>query len=443
MKLTTYTLAIASLVLFFITNWIGLLTDSNVFLVFWSLTIVALTMPLLRAAQNEVFHKKFGRYFTALIIVFIYIALITLPYLRGYMGQAGWRTVLANDFIALSALCWCLALGDISQRQLMNVIKLLILLTAVTFVVLLPFLDFAVVKMSDARTTKFIEEDFLGVYRVLMALSSLAPVLMLLAYSLRLKLSWRLLTGAMMFGVLAVGLYYSKRATMLDVLVAASLFFVATFLFDQGKLAARLMTAGAILCSVVLVGGLLISRDTSDGPVGVLVERLESRLDSTASVGRENVRIFESTSFFKYAPWKDRLFGKGLIGYQSYRGVPTSHIHIGWVNFVYKGGWILFGFVLVLFWRNIVSSLRYRHRPYAMVGLVLPVYYAVSFAHSTVFGGQLSVLGVGLALFLHPIIQKQMGHQGQRPRPLNHGARSSTPNLTDRDRRRGKLVGTH
>ena len=150
-------------------------------------------------------------------------------------------------------------------------------------------------------------------------------------------------------GVL-VNLLFLKRAIFVDSIIMI-IVIVMINIFEKNKLKA----ASKIIILVSTISILMILlQPTILSELSILTY---DRYESTRSDINNFDRIVESRNYLSDASIFEIFFGRGLGGSHYGLGVWASAIHIGWVNFILKGGIILPILVLIIFFKSI-SLLR-------------------------------------------------------------------------------------
>lgn len=417
----------ASITVFFAANLAAAFVGGTSYAVLSAITFVVMFYTTSQVVIHPLMRQRFSGYLIVLFLVFLYIALLTLSNMPIYTRLPGWRSVFALDLLALFSMPVMMGLLLLNYNEIQNIIKLLLALTALTFILLLPSVDTSVMQMSDLRITNLMGEEMNLIYRVLMSVSAIAPILFIYAIGMQMNFRWKVVATFCFAGTGVIALYYTKRSSSLDVAVALTLLMFTLVFFGRANIGRRLVLIllGVVSSCIVLVVAVLAFGDYTS----ILLDRLSLRFEDATAAGFEIDRIQEAMAYFEQGSFRERFFGRGLIGYHTLRGSLGSHIHLGWVNLVYKGGWVLFAFILFGLSRNVWNALRFRGRNEAIIGFCVPIYLAVSLGHSTFLGGYPAVLTFGLALYLFPALLHARQLQGPTveanrrsdlPYPLRH-----------------------
>jgi hypothetical protein len=353
-------------------------------------------------------HRKFAHAFLALLF---YVACISFPDMTRFLGFAGWRAAFANAAVMYGFFAFGLTLMTLNYRELMFVLKALFAASVAMFVILIPRFDVQWVTYVASRGQALMElEEGAAAYHYQMSLSYIFLSMFLISFSVRMRIWWHFLAVGSLGFVLITAFYYSKRATLLDLVVTLALFFVF-----YGLLAKHIKGVGRW---VYIFGGaalamisLSIAALFFEGGLGILADRLFGRVEEftelTDSGGlMEFSRIYEARMWFEQANVFVKIFGGGTHHYHISHatGEWTQGLHIGWAGLYLKGGAPLVFFFIWVYFYNIKTAFRVRSRPSFIVGLTLPLLYASSMLHSGMFGHLHASFGVALSLFLFPAL---------------------------------------
>ena len=79
--------------------------------------------------------------------------------------------------------------------------------------------------------------------------------------------------------------------------------------------------------------------------VDILLDAVTGRFEDSSI--KDLDRLVETKNYFKSADLVDILFGRGLFGTHDSLGSLTDALHIGWADYIFRGGVFLFAFALV------------------------------------------------------------------------------------------------
>ncbi len=399
--------------------------------------------------MQQRFAPEHRKYVYAFIGVLIYVGVISLPGFLEYFNFGGMRVHTALEFTKYGFVAFGLVLLTFDHKQIEMVLKFLIAGSIVLFICMLPFTDAqaAAEALSRRDAVAIAEEEAggsAGVYQSLMSLTALYCTLALAVFSLKIGNIWRLLAVGSLACVLFTALYYSKRASLLDLTVTIGLFITVLGILSPrfpGVKKFQLLVFG--FCGMV---ALLVGAQFFGAGLGIVWERLITRFDD---IGRgeelwQFSRIYEARYWWAHAPFHVKILGAGSFGFHTsaVTGNFTHGLHIGWVLHFLKGGFPLLLFFIWIYASNVLTALRNLNRASSFAGICLPVYFTITFAHSSIFGSQFASFAVALSLFLFPALfaleKRAMGHgrgtapyrgthPGMRPRPRPSHQRGTPP----------------
>lgn len=136
-------------------------------------------------------------------------------------------------------------------------------------------------------------------------------------------------------------LIFLKRAIVLDSLLLI-LMIIVYMLFTK-KIKFKSLVEGLMLSLFFILIIIYVQNDK----ISALWEGIWKRFESINSI-LEIDRVYETTHYFATANPLSFIIGKGLWGTQSVlKGRLHEALHIGWANFIFKGGIIMFFMALV------------------------------------------------------------------------------------------------
>lgn len=374
--------------------------------------------------------RENAKYCNAFIFILLYTAMISIPDILQYSGYPGWQAAFANAAIIYGFIAFGVVLLSLTYCELILIFKTILSLSFVSFVLLFPQFDPQLAVIADTRRDVFNAiGDSRNAYAFQMSLAYIFLVSFLVAPSLKTSLLWRTMATASLFFVLITALFYSKRATILDLGAALTLFLIAYGLMAgvrirSGKL--RLGIYGGILGVVFVLANSFLG-----GNIDLLLGRVLDRFNDMPIVGPQSFmhfsRVYEVQAWFAGADFTTRLFGGGTHHWHlsAVTGQWTQGLHIGWAALFVRGGLPLVMFFLFIFADNIMQAIKFRNRPSSAIGLTLPLLIGFGMVHSTVFGSLHSGFAVAFSLFLYPALyrleNKAMTGSGSNPYGFRSG----------------------
>ena len=134
-------------------------------------------------------------------------------------------------------------------------------------------------------------------------------------------------------------LIFLKRFIIVDSILI--LIMICVFLLCEGKINIR-----SFLYALLLVGiAVLVVHFASDSAIGSLWKGVIGRFDDTTMT--EFDRFEEARIYFSNTKPIYVILGRGLWGAHSSFGVLNEALHVGWCNWIHKGGIVLFLFAFI------------------------------------------------------------------------------------------------
>lgn len=363
------------------------------------------------ALRSHQFAPEHRIYLKVFLILLVYVAILAIPnYMRFYWLQ-GMRVRIALEVAYYSMFAFGLVVLTLDYQRIVLLVKILLVGSVAMFLLCIPRMDAAAVIFEERRRlandAAFAEAGGVGAYQAQMSMAYIYLSSFLLIFALRIKPYWQMLAASSLAFVLITAFYYSKRATLLDLLATMALFIVVHgFLTGRfgGLRKFQFIAFGAL--GVLAVG---LGVQFFGGGADILFERLVRRFDEFRAPDyqlQEFGRIREVQMWFAQASPLNKLLGAGPLGFHRSGATDnvTTGLHIGWAKLFVKGGPVLVFFVAWIFWRNFTCAWRHRHRPSAIIGLSLPPLFATSMLHSSVFDVVPAGFVVAFALFLYPAL---------------------------------------
>lgn len=191
---------------------------------------------------------------------------------------------------------------------------------------------------------------------------------------------------------LFMGLISLKRDIIVESILAfLMILYVAIKLQDK-----KLMARSVIVIVLMLVGAVYFVLNGALSTESMAVyDALSERFSSTAEDINSFDRLYESRMYFaKESGFFDFIFGKGFIS--AHHAFPEIHffLHIGWLNFIFKGGIILL--LGILYGYRSVFKVFFSPRRYP-THIVFAAMCCIFYFFDLFFG---NLMGFGPALFL-------------------------------------------
>lgn len=167
---------------------------------------------------------------------------------------------------------------------------------------------------------------------------AIIPVILFTLVFSNTKSSWILAVAYWACGVIFY-LIFVKRFIITDSILL--LLMIGVFLLCEKKINARFFLSALIMAGIAI----LLVHQLADSVLGMLWEAVKGRFDNTTIA--EFDRFEESRIYFSNSNLLYLLLGKGLWGAHSVLGVKNQALHVGWCNYIFKGGIILFMFAFI------------------------------------------------------------------------------------------------
>ena len=226
----------------------------------------------------------------------------------------------------------------------------------------------------------------------LFAYATLTPVWVPFLFSS--ILTKRKILLAFLFWLLAVfvALTSLKRQIIIDSALAfVIILFVASRLKD--KIIVRRFAVALILLIIVVAVGL--SKGLFSGVSDEVFNAMSDRFSETTDDIESFDRFVESKMYFQNeAGVFDIVFGKGFLS--AHHSLPEEHyfLHVGWTNFIFKGGLLLF-FVLLSGYRK-VFHVFFHPNKYSLESVFCSMYCVYCFFALL----YVNLMGYGVSLYL-------------------------------------------
>lgn len=195
------------------------------------------------------------------------------------------------------------------------------------------------------------------------------------------------------FFAIAMNLISLKKAIFVDSVIAFAIVAYICFKIQDRKTTKYLLWVGI----PIIIGAVYyISKMDSSAEISEMFNAVGNRFeeDSEAGVGSNN-RVLESVMYFtKEANIFDIVFGKGLLS--AHYALEDEHyfLHIGWMNWIFKGGLFLF-FTILLSYRKVIHIFK-RPQNYPLEKVFASMYCVYFFF--TLF--YVNYMGFGFDLFM-------------------------------------------
>ncbi|MDI6452380.1 hypothetical protein [Peloplasma aerotolerans] len=144
-----------------------------------------------------------------------------------------------------------------------------------------------------------------------------------------------------LLSAIILNLIFIKRAIFVDTAIVFSVYILMLILYTKNSfkklLQFLLLIAVLMLGLYLLLGDFLIE----------LIHTVFSRFEQTAENITTFDRFVESMNYFKNATFFEILLGKGFLGTHSGQGTISNALHVGWSNFILKGGIFLLSVLVI------------------------------------------------------------------------------------------------
>lgn len=167
-----------------------------------------------------------------------------------------------------------------------------------------------------------------------------------------LKKKYRLLSITYWIFAVVVNSLFLKRFIIVDTIM------LVTVLFLMNSKKSRTI----FLIIPVFLGVIFFSNYKNDNVKSVYVAS-SARMDEASEEGGNNARVQESVSYFIDNNILEIIMGKGFASVHRGLGKDAFALHMGWTNFIFKGGVILFLIVLRPYFRVISFFNKIKNLP--------------------------------------------------------------------------------
>lgn len=266
----------------------------------------------------------------AIIITYSVILIVSFFYLGDDFGQN------VADFIIYSPIITGLFFYRFNIDFLQKAFKYISILA----LIMLPFaLTANKIDLNDALKREYTESAIFFYAPLFWAV--IPAVLLSILTSKNL-----LISIAYWVGAIVLNLIFLKRFIIVD----SALLFVVIIVINSTKKkkvfnTLKMVIALAILISVVmyLKGDFILK----------LFDATTNRIETTSEDISAFDRFVETENYLNNATTTEIIFGKGFAGTQFGLGKEAQALHVGWTNFILKGGILLFLLILLPFFKLI------------------------------------------------------------------------------------------
>lgn len=202
--------------------------------------------------------------------------------------------------------------------------------------------------------------------------------------------------------------YYSRRGSLID-LAVFSVFFILVSINSSDSRLIKIKLSKKILFfrSTILLalGGFLVIQDYQIIDIGIdisdyitLLQRVINRFNNVSYF--ENLdRVFEFKELMKQLSFWEMLTGRGLGALADRTGEIAGAFHLGYSNFILKGGFPFLIFICLSLLSNFLVVYRYRKCYQSTFVLFISIYALYKISVSPMWSLNVSGFILGIAFF--------------------------------------------
>jgi hypothetical protein len=154
-----------------------------------------------------------------------------------------------------------------------------------------------------------------------------------------------------------VNMIFVKRAIIIDSMLLLGVMLLVIGLTEKNKFKELLKLSTYILMIII------ISMIFFDDMIIELYNAIILRFTRSASDISSFDRFSESITYFKNSGILENIVGKGFLGTHMGLGKEADALHVGWTNFIFKGGLLLFLVVIIPYGRIFSLIRKFKHLP--------------------------------------------------------------------------------
>lgn len=140
-----------------------------------------------------------------------------------------------------------------------------------------------------------------------------------------------------------INLFFLKRFIIVDSLLLIVILIIIQTTTEKGLKKIRLVLRYGTLVLLLVLTSLLLLGDIILPLFDAVVLRISNTREEISSFDR----FVESVNYLREASLFDIAIGKGFLGVHYGLGKRAYALHVGWVNFVFKGGLLLLSVVII------------------------------------------------------------------------------------------------
>ncbi|QOD62077.1 hypothetical protein H9I45_06420 [Polaribacter haliotis] len=287
------------------------------------------------------YKNKAYRLYSGLLIIGSFVFIIGL--LNNYTDSKYFGR-LVFDLFAFSLILSGITFINVSRKLWVKFLNTYFFWAILFILIGIPSLDFNYFLTASSRNSMLIEMAENSTYKInyVAQMTTLALVPLILIISIQFgKKKHIVLTIAMLLMYLFNGFYYAKKNVLFEL---TFLVIVMVFFYLKGKARFRLL-----ISLFVSVFAFMYMFSES-----IFVSRFENRLDTAVSNER-NDRLVEADTFFDSYELHDYVLGRGFGGFVE-NTVGANVLHIGFVNFIFKFGYLCMILLFLFIIKKIIDS---------------------------------------------------------------------------------------
>lgn len=325
------------------------------------------------------------------VCLIVYMFLTASPILFQYTSR--FLGPVVRDIVLFLFLLSGPALGFFTKKQKI-IFSLVFGLFILVGIITIGRINLGVVTMAENRGQAFEEVGVRLLYSYQVGIGATSAYLLLYFVGTLKNIIPSLICSAGVVLWVYSSLIYSKRQGIAEFLVVFAVF--TLLLFFGEKLKRYRFAMIPVVCAVVVGAGVFAFQTSA---FDVMLDRVFGRFIEISDRGLGNFdRLEESLYYLESEEMFRILIGQGMGGF-SFSAIAMHSLHMGWMNLVFKGGFLLpMFYVSVLFW-NIFYVLKTRNFPNKLLALFFPAFCMVHLIYSPLWGLVPTVFWIGLAFF--------------------------------------------
>jgi len=199
-------------------------------------------------------------------------------------------------------------------------------------------------------------------------------------------------------------LFYSKKAGIVQIGIMCLFFLIPYILVvkERSRGGARIKRYFIVMIMIAMLSVGVVGGTSKS--MGVLWERLGGRFQKVELLYKNSAlgeydRMEEAMDFLKSASIWDVVLGVGLASREK------LHLHIGYVNLVYKGGLVLLLITLLMFFNNFRKALKIKNSMarFFIWGMCIQPFFMLF--HSPLYGHVPNLVFWGVSIFSYDIVR--------------------------------------